>query len=321
MTEIKANYDETWKEAINDYFDSFLSFFFPKVYQLIDWEKKPVSLDKELQQITASSKDSKRLADKLFKVWLKDNREVWILIHIEVQSQYEKDFAQRMYIYNYRAFDLYQKPVISLVILGDESYSWRPSSYNYNLGECEMSLKFPTVKLIDYEEKWHELETEKNVFAIIVMAHLKTKSTTNDLVLREEWKWNLVRLLYEKGYQKKDIIKLFKIIDLMMKLPEKLQNKLEQKIINYEEEKTMPLLCNMELRGMEKGMEKGIKKGIQKTLQENIIMILEKRFGNISTDLITRINRLNNVTQLQEIFKEIITINSISEVETLIKNI
>jgi hypothetical protein len=53
MKEIKANYDETWKEAINDYFDSFLSFFFPKVYQLIDWEKKPISLEKELRQITA----------------------------------------------------------------------------------------------------------------------------------------------------------------------------------------------------------------------------------------------------------------------------
>ena len=26
---------------------------------------------------------------------------MWILIHIEIQSQYETDFPQRMYIYNY----------------------------------------------------------------------------------------------------------------------------------------------------------------------------------------------------------------------------
>ncbi len=30
--EITANYDESWKEALNEYFDSFLSFFFPVAY-------------------------------------------------------------------------------------------------------------------------------------------------------------------------------------------------------------------------------------------------------------------------------------------------
>lgn len=71
MTEINANYDEPWKEAIGEYFDRFLEFFFPQVYHLIDWLKPPISLDKELQKITADSDDSKRLVDKLFQVWLK----------------------------------------------------------------------------------------------------------------------------------------------------------------------------------------------------------------------------------------------------------
>ncbi len=42
----------------------------------------------------------KRFADKLYKVWLLRGEEVWILIHIEIQSQYEENFPQRMYIYN-----------------------------------------------------------------------------------------------------------------------------------------------------------------------------------------------------------------------------
>ena len=76
MTEVTANYDETWKEAITEYFDSFLQFFYPEIYAKVDWNKTPISLDKELEQ--------------------------------------------RMFIYNYRAFDLYNQPVISLAILGDE---------------------------------------------------------------------------------------------------------------------------------------------------------------------------------------------------------
>ncbi|PNK09021.1 hypothetical protein CEP12_06605, partial [Cylindrospermopsis raciborskii S14] len=51
--------------------------------------------------------------------------------------------------------------------------------------------KFPIVKLLSYEAKWSELEESNNPFAIIVMAHLKTKATTRNLGEREKWKWSL----------------------------------------------------------------------------------------------------------------------------------
>ena len=217
--EITANYDESWKEALNEYFDSFLSFFFPVAYKAIDWTKPPESLDKELQQITASSSTEKRIADKLYKVWLLDKTQVWILIHIEIQSQYDVDFEERMYIYNYRAFDLYHKFVVGLAILGDTSPTWRPNSYHQAMLDCELSLKFPIAKLLDYESRWNELESSDNPFAIIVMAHLKTKATTGNLAEREQWKWTLIRGLYDRGLTKEQIVKLFKIIDKMMTLP------------------------------------------------------------------------------------------------------
>ncbi len=147
-----------------------------------------------------------------------------------MQSQKDDEFPQRMYIYNYWAFDLYRKPVISVAILGDENQSWRPNNYGYNLGNCEINLKFPTVKLLDYEEKWLELETNLNPFAMMIMAHLKTKATISNLTQREQWKWIFIRSLYEKGYTKKQIAKLFKFIDLMMALPRQLQENLVQKI-------------------------------------------------------------------------------------------
>ena len=156
------------------------------------------------------------------------------MIHIEIQSQYEENFSQRMYIYNYRAFDLYQKPVISLAILGDERVNWRPDSYNYTIAGCELTLKFPTVKLLDYEARWSELEVSTNPFAIIVMAHLKTKATTKNLQQREQWKWTLIRGLYERGLEREQIIKLFQILDRMMTLPNQLQESLESKIKQLE---------------------------------------------------------------------------------------
>ena len=142
MSDITANYDDTWKEAIGEYLELFLLFFYPEIHQEIDWSKKPISLDKELEQITASSQTEKRYADKLFQVWLLNCEIIWILIHIEVQSQYDKEFPKRMFIYNYRSFDLFNQPVISLAILGDENKKWRPNSYEYGLGNSRVKIEF-----------------------------------------------------------------------------------------------------------------------------------------------------------------------------------
>ena len=204
-----------------------------------------------MQQITASSDTDKCIADKLYQVWLLDNQEIWILIHVEVQSQYDIKFSQRIYIYNYRAFDLYHKPVVSLAVLGDERKKWRPNSFSYGFAGSEVTIKFSIVKLLDYESRWAELESSLNPFAMIVMAHLKTKATTRNPEQREVWKWSLIRGLYDRGLTREKIIKLFQIIDRMMTLPSFLQESLDFKIQQFEEERTMPLLSNMELRGME----------------------------------------------------------------------
>ena len=300
-----ANYDESWKEALSEYFEPFLSFFFPSVHQLIDWKQVPQSLDKELQQITASAKTKKRFADKLYQVWLLDGRLVWILIHIEVQSQQDSDFSQRMYIYNYRAFDLYHKPVVSLAILGDERVSWRPNGYDYNLGGCRVSLEFPVVKLLDYEEQWSELESDQNPFATLVMAHLKTKETTGNPKQRQKWKWSLVRGLYDRGLEREQIIKLFQIIDRMMTLPNPLQESLDQKIKQFEEERTMPLLSNMELRGIEIGA--------LQNARDYIKTILSLRFGAISSDVQDFLDQSSDLGLLEEILKLAVTVNSLAD--------
>jgi hypothetical protein len=62
MTETNANYDEPWKEAIFIYFADFLLFFYPEIYPEINWNHPPISLDKELEQITASAETEKRYA-------------------------------------------------------------------------------------------------------------------------------------------------------------------------------------------------------------------------------------------------------------------
>lgn len=133
---IVPDYDSGWKEVISLYFKDFIKFFFPDIYDEIDFEAGFEFLDKEFNKIVKDSTEKKRYVDKLVKVYLKSGQEKWLLIHIEVQSDYEKEFAQRLYIYHYRISDRFNKEVITLAILTDKNKNYRPNIYKEGRWGC-----------------------------------------------------------------------------------------------------------------------------------------------------------------------------------------
>ncbi|MEM7533411.1 MAG: hypothetical protein AAF639_14610 [Chloroflexota bacterium] len=203
---LKADYDSAWKEILEKHFESFLRFFFPKIHKAIDWTKLPEFLDKELQQIVGDAESGRMHADKLVKVWLKTGEPLHLLIHVEVQGSWEADYPKRMYIYNYRIFDKYQIPVVSISIFTDDNADWQPNLYEQKHWGFELSFKFLTKKLLDYKAKWHELENDPNPFAVITMANLKTMETKGDYEERFRWKLWMFRQLYKRGMNRPDIV-------------------------------------------------------------------------------------------------------------------
>ncbi|MDQ2694421.1 MAG: cytosolic protein, partial [Pseudomonadota bacterium] len=175
----------------------------------------------------------RRLVDKLARVYSRDGEEDLVLVHVEVQGQREEAFAQRMFVYNYRLFDRYRKPVVSLAVLGDRATQWRPDGFGYRRWGCEMGIRFPLVKLLDC--RGQDLEAERNPFAVVVLAHLKALETAGDEEGRYRWKMRLVRGLYERGYGRKDILELFRFIDWVLQLPEALEERFWSELSSHEE--------------------------------------------------------------------------------------
>ncbi len=258
MSAESDSYDSPWKEVLEEYFYDFLSFFFPVAAEGIDWERDYTFLDKELQQVVRDAELGKRFADKLVRVWRKDGDEVWVLVHVEVQGQEESIFEKRMFVYNYRIFDRYDRPVVSFAVLADRRPGWRPDTYGYELWGCKVGIRFPIAKVIDYLDQWEKLEESDNPFAICVMAHLKTQQTRHDLEGRKKWKLYLARRLYERGYRREDVLNLFRFIDWIMRLPEEMEADFWQEIRRYEEEENMPYVTSVERIGVKKGIEQGI---------------------------------------------------------------
>ena len=162
-------------------------------------------LDKELQPIVRQAKQGRRYVDKLVKVWLQSGEERWLLIHVEVQTWKEGDFPKRMYVYNHRIFDRYDREVISLAILADDDPDWRPSQYEYGRWGFHTRTTFPIVKLLDYAADDQVLEVNPNPFALVVLAHLKTLETRRSPAERYAWKPRLVKGLYERGMGPEDV--------------------------------------------------------------------------------------------------------------------
>jgi hypothetical protein len=65
--------------------------------------------------------------------------------------------------------------------------------------------------------------------------------------LSQQWKFKIVRRLYEQGYTRQDVINLFHFIDWLLVLPEALATSFWQDLQEYEEEARMPYVTRHDL--------------------------------------------------------------------------
>ncbi|MBF0179106.1 MAG: hypothetical protein HQM03_03655 [Magnetococcales bacterium] len=205
-----------------------------------------------------------------------DGAELWVLIHVEVQGNRDPDFAKRMYACQYRAYDLHEKPVVSLAILADEECGWRPEVFGYRMWGTELHYRFNTVKLLDYPAD--ELERSDNPFAIVTLAHLTGKETRNHPEERLQQKKRIARMLYERGFDRQRVMNLFRFIDWVLHLPAVLEERFWKTLCHYEEDRKMRYVTSVERIGMRKGERIGRLEG--KT--EMLLKQLQVRFGSRS---------------------------------------
>lgn len=307
-----ANYDAPWKEALERYFEPFLAFFFPQIHAEIDWQLSYESLDSEFQQVVRDAEIGKRFVDKLVKVWRRDGQETWVLIHVEIQSQYDSDFAKRMYTYSYRIFDRYNRDVVSLAILGDDQPNWRPQAYHSTLWGCRVGIEFPIVKLLDYESQWNFLEQSLNPYAMLVRAHLYTQKTSSDSEERLAWKLRLVQGMQALGYSEDTILELFRLVDLMMTLPPELDQIFDREVRRFGAENAMPYLTTIERFAIERGK--------LQNARDSVMEVLDVRFGVVSPELIDQINQTEDFERLKQLLRQASVIASISDFQTLLLN-
>lgn len=265
----KHDYDSPWKQLIENLLESFMKFFFPRAFKEIDFSRGYEFKNKELYKLLKDQEIGKRYTDELIKVYLKDGTEQWLLIHIEVQGYKEKDFAERLMIYNYRLFDKYRHDVITMAVLTDPDETYKPNTYLLKRMGFKHEMVFPLFKVTDYKKRVKELEKSKNPMAIVVLAQLKNLEIKNKPESeRFDIKITLIRMLYEKGFSKKQINELFRFIDWMINLSPVMESKIIEEIQTLEEVRKMTYVTFMERAAKKEGKKEGKMEDAEKMLKK-----------------------------------------------------
>jgi len=193
--EFNIDKDTQWKDLIEELFPDFVAFFLPDIYPDINFNIPYLFLEQEFPKIVPEYfTEGKVINDKLVRVELKNGKEQLLLIHIEVQSQYDEDFANRMFTYYYRIVDRYHLPVEALAIFADKNKKFHPKVYQSKAYQTELIYKFRTYKVVLHTEA-KLLKQKNNPFAFAVIAAKYLINTDKDLFdERKQYTLKLTRL-------------------------------------------------------------------------------------------------------------------------------
>ncbi len=318
--------DSVWKEAIDDFLQDCIIFFFFYIHKDIDWTRKHETLDNELAEITQDSEAGSRRVDKLIKVFLKSGLEKWLLIHIEVQGYKDTTFAERMYLYNQMIYLKYKRDVESLAILTDNNTDAAPTSFTRGSWKTKDHFEFDAIKLATFKT-WEELENDPNPFALVVLAHLKTQALKGRPIELKEAKIQLARLLFQRGYSREDVIKLYRFIDWIMRLPKSFQEAFKAEVRKYSQEVNMPILTDIEIDALKKGRREGKQEGLLEGKQVGLLegmrvllfKMLNQRFGMLQPKVVNQINNLT-VSQLEALSEALLNFKTKSDLTNWLKS-
>ena len=272
--------DYLWKGVLEEAFDDFLRMMHPEADEIFDFGKEFVFLDKELQDMFPADEDmfSPKYVDKLAKVYLKDGSERWILIHVEVQGRYQKDFPLRMYTYHHRIWGKYGHPISAYAILTDPDYQGEINVFEFDCLTTSLTYKYKVYNILNQDKE--TLLANKNPFAVVVLTArvVMEGKKIMDPQQRDEYLYSqkllLMRNLFAQKISKQKIRGIMTFISFYVRF--------ENKDLNHNFDKQLDELkgrrniMGIEELILDRAEKIGMKKGIEKNKHLTIIRLINK---------------------------------------------
>ena len=217
-----ADHDHPWKLIFTYFFEEAILFIQPALHDLIDWEKGVEFLEQELHEAIKTRFRSAKICDKLAKVYLKNGKEYFLLVHIEIESAPRAIFGKRFYWYRVLIFDKHKSEnIYSLVVYTGKKSRNQVSKYEFRFLDNRMSFEFPALKIWEMDEK--ELEQSDNIFALFVLAQKYANASRDDMGKRLSFRKHLFALSEKKKITRQKIFQCLIFVKYLTAMPKDLE--------------------------------------------------------------------------------------------------
>ncbi|MFT3945795.1 MAG: hypothetical protein QM763_02380 [Agriterribacter sp.] len=285
--------DALLKAAFEELFPYLLRFCFSDADKVFDFRKGFVFLDKELTELfpELKKKGGNRFVDLLVKVFLKNGKEEWILVHIEIQGGSVNGFPKRMFQYWYRIYDRYGVDITALAIFTGNKRQQHPDTFHKTFMGTEITYRYNAYHIFNHSEA--KLLAMDNPFALTVLAAQKAllqgKLPEEELAIH---RLTVARaLIQSKKFSHKKIEKLLLFLKNFIYIGNK---EINRKFNNQIEQLTggtvtMGIIETIKKIEREEGIEIGIKKGREEGIEEGLEKGIEKGKREVIENLIIKL--------------------------------
>jgi hypothetical protein len=286
--------DLLWKDLVTEFDTEFILFFFGKLlHDSIDFSVAPEFLEQEFNDVFTGNIPTKKIADKIIRYRLKNGKTKIIILHIEFQGQFDKNFPERMHWYfMYIATKYGTTDITALAIY---TGTRKPKVYNcFTMTNFGTKLTYEFNTYVIREQKVATLLASENPISVAVLAALyMIKAGKNDFQ-RLEFKKKVVEVALAKNFDRHKSFRLLNFVRHLMTLPSNLQKEFETFIESPKIEGKMPIdketlrmfarhaVAELQEEAREEGLEQGLGQGEERGRvqeREKIIMNARRTMG------------------------------------------
>ena len=123
----------------------------------------------------------------------------------------------------------------------------------------------------------------------------------------------MLRRLYGQGYNREQIVGLFRFIDWLMALPPALKRRFREELEAFEQEQKMPYITSAERIGREEGLQEGLRQG----LLDGIALALKIKFGVDSAEILPEIQALTSLDVIRAVYVQLETAQTLDDVRRI----
>ncbi len=296
------DHDRLFKELLSTFFLDFVELFLPEVLPYLDTSSLNF-LDKEVfTDVTAGKRyETDLIVEAKFL-----EQQTCFLIHVEHQSETEKDFSKRMFRYFARLYEKYDLPIYPVVLYSQDSPK-RPEPDNHK-------ISFPDRLVLDFRYRviqlnrlnWRDFVNRPNPVASALMAKMGIAKQE-----RAKVKVECLRLLATLKLDPARMQLISGFIDTYLSLNEEEEKHFQEELTELkpkQQEDVMEIVTSW----MEKGLEQGIHQGMHQGQATMVIGQLTHKLGGVNDEQKALIESLS-VDQLDALGKALLDFNVVED--------